>query len=108
MAESVALCASLGRVELVEAIALKDRYAALDLDTGQPRHRAPRKGQTEQLGRRLKAIGADAVFVDAPLRPAQLQGLAAAWGGVRVFDRFGLILQVCRSMLGPGFSTELA
>ena len=26
----------------------------------------------------------------------------------RVFDRFGLILQVCRSMLGPGFSTELA
>lgn len=50
--------------------------------------------QVAELRSPIRAARAEVVFVDALLRPASIQQLSASWGGVRVLDRFGLILEI--------------
>eukprot|EP01051_Picozoa_sp_SAG22_P005570 SAG22_NODE_335_length_12071_cov_5.268771_4_plen_387_part_00 len=97
MAEAVALCTSVGSWRLVDGVAIKDRRAKLGGNSGDAQcevvHKMLRPGQVAELRRTIRAADAEIVFVDTQLRPAALQRLASTWG-VRVVDRFGLILEI--------------
>lgn len=97
MEEALALCASLGRWEVVDAIALKQRHGGRKSgqNWGQGRNRAAwlRPGQIAEIQAAARAEDCDCVFLNTTLTPMQARNLTEQLG-LPVLDRFALILAI--------------
>ena len=95
MEEALSLCGSLGRWDVVDAVALRGRHGR-----GQAWGKGPnrklylRPGQVKTVAQAVQQTECDAVFVDAILTPLQARNLGAHLGVGQVYDRFGLILAI--------------
>lgn len=95
MEEALSLCGSLGRWDVVDALALRARRGR-----GQTWGKGPnsksylRPGQVKAVAQAVQQTSSDAVFIDAILTPMQSRNLGALLGGTQIYDRFGLILAI--------------
>ncbi len=95
MEEALSLCGSLGRWDVVDALALRARHGR-----GQAWGKGPnrklylRPGQVKMVAQAVQQTECDAVFVDAILTPLQARNLGVHLGVEHVYDRFGLILAI--------------
>lgn len=95
MEEALSLCGSLGRWDVVDAMCIRARHGK-----GQVWGKGPnaktylRPGQVKSVAEAVQRTESDVIFIDAILSPMQSRNLASKLGGIKVYDRFGLILEI--------------